>query len=86
MDYETEIINGNKCVVRHIFKAHEIEIGSRWQSADGGKLIATIEGLNEYGSENPWIEVVYSYVLNGEKLTYEKDVFNFQCRYCLIVD
>ena len=29
MDYETEIIDGRKAIVRHIFKAHEIEVGSR---------------------------------------------------------
>jgi hypothetical protein len=84
MAYETEIINGNKVVVRHIFKANEIKVGSRWQPADGAKVIYTIEGLNQYG--NDWYEVVYSYEKNGQKFTYEKDVFNFQCHHCLIVD
>jgi hypothetical protein len=30
MNYETEIIDGHKAVVRHFFKHHEIQVGSRW--------------------------------------------------------
>jgi hypothetical protein len=86
MDYETEIIDGRKAVVRHFFKAHEIQVGSRWARADGSKGYVTVEGFNTYGSTNPWIEVVYSWELNGEKFTHEKDVFIFQSKYCLIVE
>ena len=84
MNYETEIIDGRKAIVRHIFKAHEIEVGSRWISAAGG--IVTVEGLNLYGSIDPWYEVVYSWERDGEKFTHDKDAFSFQCRYCLIVE
>ena len=84
MDYETEIIKGHTAVVRHFFKAHEIQVGSRWIGSSGG--IVTVEGLNTYGSTNPWIEVVYSWEKDGEKFTHEKDAFSFQCRYCLIVE
>jgi hypothetical protein len=84
MDYETEITNGHKHIVRHFFKAHEIQVGSRWIGSSGG--IVTVEGFNSYGSTDPWIEVVYSWQLNGEKFTHEKDAFAFQCRYCLIVE
>lgn len=86
MDYETEIIDGRKAIVRHIFKAHEIQRGSRWARADGSKGYVTVEGFNTYGSIDPWIGVVYSWELNGEKFTHEKDAFAFQCRYCLIVE
>lgn len=84
MDYETEIIKGHTAVVRHFFKAHEIQVGSRWIGSSGG--IVTVEGLNTYGSTDPWIEVVYSWEKDGEKFTHEKDAFSFQCRYCLIVE
>jgi hypothetical protein len=84
MDYETEIIDGRKAIVRHIFKAHEIQVGSRWIGVSG--VIVTVEGINSYGSTNPWYEVVYSWEENGEKKTHDKDVFSFQCRYCLIVE
>ena len=84
MDYETEIINGNKAVVRHFFKAHEIQVGSRWIGSSGG--IVTVEGFNSYGDTDPWIEVVYSWELNGEKFTHEKDAFVFQSKYCLIIE
>lgn len=84
MNYETETRNGHKFIVGHFFKAHEIEVGSRWISSSGG--IVTVEGLNSYGSTDPLFEVVYSWEENGEKKTHDKDVFSFQCRYCLIVD
>lgn len=84
MDYEIQVTNGHKHIVRHFFKADEIEVGSRWISASG--LIVTVEGFESYGSIDPYIEVVYSWYENGEKKIYEKDVFSFQCRYCLIVE
>ena len=86
MNYETEIIDGRKAVVRHFFKPHEIKPGSRWARADGSKGYVTVEGINQYGSIDPWYEVVYSWEENGEKFTHEKDTFSFQCRYLLIID
>ena len=86
MEYETEIIDGRKAIVRHFFKAHEIQVGSRWARADGSKGYVTVEGFNTYGDTDPWIEVVYSWELNGEKFIHEKDVFIFQSKYCLIVE
>lgn len=86
MDYEIEITNGHKHIVRHFFKAHEIQVGSRWVRADGSKGFVTVEGFNSYGDTDPWIEVVYSWELNGEKFIHEKDVFVFQTKYCLIVE
>lgn len=87
MDYETKIIDGRKAIIRHIFKANEIQVGSRWARADGSKGFVTVEGLNTYGStEEPWIEVVYSWERDGEKFTHDKDAFSFQCRYCLIIE
>ena len=86
MNYETEIIDGHKAVVRHFFKAHEIQVGSRWARADGSKGYVTVEGFNSYGSTGPWYEVVYSWEENGVKKTWQKETFAFQCRYCLIVE
>jgi len=84
MDYKTKITNGHKHIVHHFFKTHEVQVGSRWIDSSGG--IVTVEGFNTYGSTNPWIEVVYSWDENGAKRTNDKDVFSFQCRYCLIVE
>ena len=86
MTYETEIINGHKAVVRHFFKPHEIKVGSRWCAASGSNHIVTVEGINQYGSTDPWHEVVYSWEENGVKKTHDKDQFAFQCRYCLIIE
>ena len=84
MDYETKIQNGHKFIVGHFFKPHEIQIGSRWIGSGGG--VVTVEGLNTYGSTDPWVEVMYSWYQHDVKVTFEKDVFAFQCRYCLIVE
>lgn len=70
----------------NMFKAHEIKVGSRWAQADGSKCYVTVEGINQYGSLDPSYEVVYSCEENGEKKIYTKDIFSFQCRYCLILD
>lgn len=86
MKFETEIIDGRKAIVRHFFKAHEIQVGSRWVRADGSKGFVTVEGLNSYRSTDPWYEVVYSWEKDGKKFTHEKEAFAFQCRYCLIVE
>lgn len=83
---ETEIINGHKAAVRHIFKPEELKVGSRWIAADGSNFIVTIEGISSYGSPDPWMEVLYSWEINGEKFTNDRDAFGFQSRYCLIVE
>lgn len=31
----TETIDGRRAVVRHFFKAHEIQVGSRWIGSSG---------------------------------------------------
>jgi len=91
MDYETEIIDGRKAVVRHFFKPHEIQVciqvGSCWAFADGSKGYVTVEGFNYYGSTNPYDwDVVYSWEENGVKKTWQKEVFIFQTKYCLIIE
>lgn len=79
---ETEIINGHKAVVRHIFKKEELEVGSRWIAADGSKGgVVVIRDIVK--TEELWW-VKYGY--HGSDTTYEKDHFSFQCRYCKIVE
>jgi hypothetical protein len=84
MNYETEIIDGRKAVVRHFFEPHEIQVGSRWIGSSGS--IVVVEGINQYGSTDPWYEVMYSWEENGVKKTWQKETFAFQCRYCLIIE
>lgn len=88
MNYETEVINGYECVVRHIFKGEELEVGSRWCSADGSKSFVIIDEIKSYplvDSSKMWYEVYYSREIGGKKFTHNKNHFAFQCRYCLIV-
>lgn len=73
---ELEIINGNNCVVRHIYPLEEIKVGQRWQAADGSHRIVTIVKID--GRDVHYVDAA------GKVL--EKDHFNFQCRYCLIVE
>jgi hypothetical protein len=87
MNYETEIIDGRKAIVRHNFEPHEIQVGSRWAHADGSEGFVTVEGFNTYGSADPYQwDVMYSYELNGVKKTWQKEMFMFLTRYCLIVE
>jgi hypothetical protein len=90
MNYETEIIDGRKAVVRHFFKPHEIQVGSRWARADGSRGYVTVEEIKVYPAsdheENHWYEIYYSWEENGVKKTWQKETFAFQCRYCLIVE
>ena len=85
MNYRTEILNGYTAVVGHIFNPHEIQVGSRWVPADGSNQIVTVEDLISYGGGD-WIEVVYSWELEGVRDINEKDAFAFQCRYCLVCE
>ena len=87
MDYETEIINGHKAIVRHIFNREELKVGSRWIGSSGG--IVTIDDIKIYpkmDSPKDWYEVYYSWDEGEEKRIHHKDHFSFQCRYCLIVE
>ena len=77
MDIEEH--HGRKIVCRHIFKADEIKIGSRWQGSGGSIVeVTSVDGLG-------WVEYKWNDSL-GEVKVHEKESFAFQCRYCLIVD
>ncbi len=54
MNYKTEIKNGYKYIVGHLFKADEIKVGSHWICSSCG--IVSVEGLNTYGSTDPLYE------------------------------
>lgn len=84
--YETEIQNGYKIIIRHIFKGNEIKPGSRWMGT--GSTIVTVDEVKCYrlAGASDWYEVHYSWESDGEKFTNDKDAFSFQCRYCLIVE
>ncbi len=87
---ETEIINGHKAIVRHIFPREELKVGSRWVPADGANLVVTIDEIKIYPAsdheEKHWYEIYYSGELNGEKYSHHKDHFSFQCKYCMICE
>lgn len=71
-----EIVNGRKLLCGHIFKLEELEVGSKWAQADGSNRVVQIRNIEEdrvqYGDY-------------GCDTTYEKDYFDFQRQFCLVV-
>lgn len=72
-----ETINGRKLVCGHIYKKDELAVGQRWAQADGANRVVEIRSI-----DGDWIQ----YGEYGNDRTYEKDWFNFQSRYCLVVE
>lgn len=68
-----------------IIKPSQLKIGSKWKRDDGTSQVVTIEGFKEYGSSDPWVDVIYSWVdSDGNKHSSERDHFGFQCRYVMV--
>lgn len=76
--FETAILDGHKAVIRHIFRNAEVEVGSRWTPADGSANTVTVVSVDLGRAE-----LVYEDV-RGSRI--EKDIFSFQCHYCLVVE
>lgn len=72
-----EIVNGYKIVCGHIYPKDELKVGQSWAQADGANRVVVIRAIEED-------QVLYGGY--GEDRTYQNDWFNFQCRYCLIVE
>lgn len=77
-----EVEHGRKIVCGHIYPKDELKVGQRWAQADGTNRVVVIRSLETDSGGNVWVQ----YGNHGEDRTYEKDWFNFQCRYCLIVE
>ena len=75
---------GRDIVVGHIFPAHEVEIGSVWQSSTGNTVTVT-------ANDGEWITYQWAEarevdgVMQTQIKSHEKLCFAFQCRYCLVV-
>lgn len=68
--------NGHKILVQTMVKATEIKKGSRWISSEN--YIVTVTEIDLERKELSYIDGL------GNKI--DKDIFSFQCRYCLIVE
>jgi len=71
-----ETVHGRNLVCGHVYKADELEVGSRWAPADGTDREVEIVEINE--------EQI-TYRDPQDDLVWSKDWFSFQCRYCLII-
>jgi hypothetical protein len=72
-----EIINGRKLVCGHIYPLSELAVGQQWAQADGTDRVVVIRVIE--GEQ----------ILYGDHASdrvYEKDWFNFQCRFCKVVE
>jgi hypothetical protein len=75
-DMRIETVRGRQIVCGHIYPKEELAVGQYWAQADGADRLVVIRAIE--GDQ-----VLYGDV--GNDTTYQKDWFNFQCRYCLIV-
>ena len=72
-----ETVRGRKIVCGHIYKRDELKVGQRWAQADGADRVVVIRVIEDD-------DILYGD--HGNDTTYSKDWFNFQCRFCLIVE
>lgn len=66
--------NGNNVLTAHIFKAHELQEGSQWQSMKGDEVV-TLE----------WVECDRVAYRSNNGSSFNQSVFAFQLAYNLIV-
>lgn len=79
-----EYHHGHWIVCGHIFSAQAFEPGQLWQ-ASGGNVVQVVSCKPTADGLDYW--VCYSWIdSDGGLQTHEKDLFSFQCRYCLILD
>ena len=72
-----ETVRGRKIVCGHIYPKEELKVGQRWAQADGADRVVVIRAIEDD-------QILYGD--HGNDTTYGKDWFNFQCRFCLIVE
>lgn len=77
-----ETVNSHKVVCGHIFPKDKLKVGQRWTPADGADRVVEIRSLETDKGGTVWVQ----YGVHAEDRTYETDWFNFQCRFCLIVE
>lgn len=78
MNFRVETINGRHLLCGGIVPAHMVKAGQRWAPASGTDREVLIKSAGE------WVD--YSWEENGEFRMHTKMNFDFQCRYCLILD
>lgn len=59
-----------------------VKPGQRWIGASGS--LVTVESIITDNQTDAWVK--YSWIQNDVQYFHEKLNFDFQCRYCLVVD
>lgn len=75
----TELIQGRWLLCGTIIPSKNIEQGQLWAAADGTDHTVTIGTVSK-----DWVGYIYNGI-NGVNKYHERDAFDFQCRYCLVL-
>lgn len=70
-----ELVNGRFLLCGHILHNDQVNVGQVWAPASGGNSTVTI-----IEKDKNWI--TYEGAIQAKNT---KDVFSFQCRYCLVL-
>jgi hypothetical protein len=73
-----EVVNGRKLLCGQILKHNELAVGQTWAPASGADRTVKITDI-----DGDWVR--YEWVEGGQTVSHEKDLFAFQCRYCLVL-
>lgn len=74
---KTCVLNGNRVVVGHIYPFEQLRTGTWWAQADGADRTVQIRALKDNNVQ---------YGTYAGDSTYEANYFDFQTRYCLIIE
>ena len=75
----TELTQGRWLLCGVIIPSKSIKHGQLWAAADGVDRTVTISTVH-----GDWVGYIYNGI-NGVNKYHERDVFNFQSRYCLVL-
>ena len=78
LDGRVEVHYGRAILCGVILADEDIKPGQVWQGSSGATV--TVHSVDHFAGM-----VTYGWVEQGEPRTHKKDVFSFQCRYCLVV-
>lgn len=74
----TELVGGRWLLCGVILPKQHIKHGQEWAAASGSNSVVKINAVRD-----DWVG--YNWKEKGVVKYHEKDVFSFQCRYCLVL-
>ena len=77
--YRIETVHGRHLLCGGLIPNNLVQVGQVWAPADGNDYEVRVKEIGDEG-------VVYTWGFNGTQTTHRKEIFSFQCRYCLVLD